>query len=347
MKAYQLTRWQSEGEVREVAVPEPGPGQVLVRIGGAGACHSDLHMMESPGQNPRWRLPFTLGHENAGWVEKPGAGVSGLVSGDPVLVYCIWGCGACGNCRADLEQYCENAVGITDGAGLGHDGGMAEYMLVPAARFLLPLQSLHPRDAAPLADAGLTPYHAVKRSLDLLRPGSTAVIIGAGGLGQMAIQIVKALTPARVIAVDTAEQKLQAASQFGADAVVRSEDQAAKQIRDLTHGKGAEVVLDIVGVDATMKLAAEVARPLGHLTVVGVGGGTLPFNFMRVPLQCSVSTTYYGTKNELLEVIALAQAGKLRAEIEFFTLDQTGEAYRRLRRGAIHGRAVITPGAAP
>jgi alcohol dehydrogenase, propanol-preferring len=343
VKAYQLTKWQSEPEVREVPVPEPQAGQVLVKIGGAGACHSDLHLMESPG-NPLWKLPFTIGHENAGWVEKAGAGVSGLRRGDPVLVYCIWGCGACRNCRADLEQYCENSVGITDGAGLGHDGGVAEYMLVPAARFLLPLNSLHPRDAAPLADAGLTPYHAVRRSLDLLKPGTTAVIIGAGGLGQMAIQIVKALTPARVIAVDAAEQKLQAASQFGADTAVRSGDRAAQEIRDLTAGKGAEVVLDIVGADDTLKLAAEVARPLGHLTVVGVAGGTLPFNFMRVPLQCSVSTTYYGTKNELMEVIALSEAGKLRAEIEFFTIDQAGEAYRRLHRGAINGRAVITPG---
>ena len=344
MKAYQLTRWQAEPEVREVPVPEPQAGQVLVKIGGAGACHSDLHLMESPGQNPLWHLPFTLGHENAGWVEKIGAGVTGLRRGDPVIVYCIWGCGACRNCRADLEQYCETSAGITDGAGLGHDGGLADYLLVPAARFLLPLDGLHPRDAAPLADAGLTPYHAVKGSLDLLKPGSTAVIIGAGGLGQMAIQIVKALSPARVIAVDSAEQKLQAASQLGADVAVRSDDQAAKQIRDLTEGKGAELVLDIVGVDATLKLAAEVARPLGRLTVVGVGGGTLPFNFMRVPLQCAVSTTYYGTKNELIEVVALANAGKLRAQIEFFALDQAGEAYRRLRRGAISGRAVITPG---
>jgi propanol-preferring alcohol dehydrogenase len=160
----------------------------------------------------------------------------------------------------------------------------------------------------------------------------------------MAIQIITALTPARVIAVDTAEQKLQAASRFGADEAVRSGDEAAKQIRDLTRGAGAEVVLDIVGTDATLKLAAEVARPLGHITVVGVAGGTLPFNFMRVPLQCSVSTTYYGTKNELTEVIALAEAGKLRADTEFFTLDQAGEAYQRLRRGAIDGRAVIVPG---
>src|SRR5262249_38702327 len=138
MKAFQLTKWQAEPEVREVPVPEPQPGEVLVKIGGAGACHSDLHLMESPG-NPMWRLPFTLGHENAGWVERTGAGVSGLRAGDPVLVYCIWGCGACGNCRADLEQYCEKSIGITDGAGLGHDGGIAEYLLVPSARFLLPL----------------------------------------------------------------------------------------------------------------------------------------------------------------------------------------------------------------
>ncbi len=344
MKAYQLTRWQAEPEVREVPVPEPQPGQVLVKVGGAGACHSDLHMMESPG-NPLWRLPFTLGHENAGWVEKTGAGVEGLRCGDPVLVYCIWGCGACANCRADLEQYCERSVGITDGAGLGHDGGIAEYLLVPSARFLLPLRSLHPRDAAPLADAGLTPYHAVRRSIELLKPGSTALVIGAGGLGQMAIQILKALTPARVIAVDTAEQKLQAASRLGADHAVRSGDEAAKQIRDLTGGRGAEAVFDIVGVDATMKLAAEVARPLGHITIVGVGGGTLPFSFTSVPLQCSVSTTYYGTKNELIEVIALAEAGKLRADIEFFPIERAGQAYQRLRRGAINGRAVITPGA--
>jgi propanol-preferring alcohol dehydrogenase len=342
VKAYQLSRWQAEPEVREVPVPEPGPGQVLVKIGGAGACHSDLHLIESPG-NPRWRLPFTLGHENAGWVEKAGAGVSGLRPGDPVLVYCIWGWGACEKCRIDLEQYCENSVGITDGAGLGHDGGIAEYMLVPSARFLLPLRTLHPRDAAPLADAGLTPYHAVKRSLQLLKPGSTAVVIGTGGLGQMAIQIIKAITPARVIAVDTAEQKLQAASSKGADQAVRSGDEAATEIRELTGGKGAEVVLDIVGIDATMKLAAEVARPLGQVTVVGVGGGTLPFNFMRVPLQCSFSTTYYGTKNELMEVIELAESARLRADIEFFAIDQAGEAYRRLHRGAVHGRAVITP----
>ena len=346
MKAYQLTKWQADGEMREVPVPEPKAGQVLVKIGGAGACHSDLHFFESDGKNPfqaSWHLPFTLGHENAGWVEQVGAGVTGLHPGDPVIVYCTWGCGACRNCRADLEQYCEKVAVMTEGAGIGHDGGLAEYLLVPAARFLLPLEGLHPRDAAPLADAGLTPYHAVKCSLDLLKPGSTAVIIGAGGLGQMAIQIIKALSPARVIAVDNAEQKLRAATQFGADAVVRSGDEAAKQIRDLTEGKGAEVVLDIVGVDATLKLAAEVARPLGRLTVVGAGLGTLPFNFIQVPLRCAVSTTYYGTKNELLEVVALANAGKLRAEIEFFTLDQAGEAYRRLRRGAIRGRAVISP----
>ncbi len=170
-----------------------------------------------------------------------------------LLIRALPGC----DCRADLEQYCEKSVGITDGAGLGHDGGMAEYLLVPAARFLLPLHSLHPRDAAPLADAGLTPYHAIRRSLDLLKPGSTAVIIGAGGLGQMAIQIVKALTPARVIAVDSADQKLQAASRFGADQAVRSGDEAAKQIRDLTGGAGAEVVLEIVWADATLKLVAE------------------------------------------------------------------------------------------
>ena len=203
MQAFQLVAPQQPPELRVVPVPEPGPGQVLVKVGGAGACHSDLHLMEAPAER-LGRVPFTLGHENAGWVEKLGPGATGFAPGDPVLVYGPWGCGTCANCRLGMENYCEATGGL--GGGLaGNDGGMAPYLLVPATRFLIPLGSLDPREAAPLTDAALTSYHAVKRSLHLLGPGSTAVVIGAGGLGQMAIQILRALSSSTtVVAVDTA-----------------------------------------------------------------------------------------------------------------------------------------------
>ncbi|MGH9764786.1 MAG: alcohol dehydrogenase catalytic domain-containing protein [Blastocatellia bacterium] len=144
MKAFQFVEFRKPGEIREVPVPEPGPGQVLVKIGGAGACHSDLHIleMEKPPEMGSVKIPFTLGHENAGWVEKLGPGTTGCAPGDPVIVYGPWGCGLCANCRMGMENYCEKPGGPTPG-GLGnYDGGMAHYLLVPSGRFLVPLGSL-------------------------------------------------------------------------------------------------------------------------------------------------------------------------------------------------------------
>jgi alcohol dehydrogenase, propanol-preferring len=340
MKAYRMTQWQSAGEFCDVDLREPGPGEVLVKVAGAGVCHSDLHLMDAPALP--YSLPFTLGHENAGWVEMVGSGVSGWNAGDPVVVYSVWGCGRCGACRLGAENYCEVAP-LFCGGGLGLDGGMASHMLVPAARFLCPLDGLDPRRVAPLTDAGLTTYHAVKRSLSVLCPGSTAVVIGAGGLGQMAIQILNALSPARVVAVDVSTEKLAAAKALGADATVVSDDRAADHVRELTHGAGAELVLDIVGSDSTLQLAVAVARRLGHLAVVGIAGGSLPFSYLGVPTELSVASTFYGSIPELLEVIVLAQAGRLTAQTESFALEQAPEVYERLRQGTIQGRAVITP----
>ena len=342
MKAYRMTQWQAAPELGDVDLREPGPGEVLVKIGGAGVCHSDLHVMEYPAGALPYALPFTLGHENAGWVERVGAGVSGVHPGEPVIVYSVWGCGRCAACRLGAENYCEQAP-LFSGCGLGHDGGMASHMLVPAARFLCPLDGLDPCQAAPLTDAGLTTYHAVKRSLSLLRPGSTAVVIGAGGLGQMAIQILQALSPARVVAVDLLADKRAAAQSLGAEVVDATDGHAAECIRDLTHGAGAELVLDIVGSDATLQLAVSVARRLGHLTVVGIAGGSLPFSYLGVPTELSVASTFYGSIPELTEVVTLAQAGKIRPQVELFPLDQVAEVYQRLREGKIHGRAVVTP----
>nr|BFD81776.1 NAD(P)-dependent alcohol dehydrogenase [Streptomyces sp. Xyl84] len=346
MRAFQLVGWRKPPELREVPVPEAGPGQVLVKVAGAGACHSDLHIMEAPGP-PRGlatELPFTLGHENAGWVERLGPGVTGFTPGDPVIVYGSWGCGICAACRQGRENYCQRLGGQGPGLGGGHDGGMAEYLLVPGPRYLIPLGSLDPRQAAPLSDAGLTSYHAVKRSLHLLGPGSTAVVIGAGGLGQVTIQILRALTTATtVVAVDTDSGKRETAKHMGADEALPPGDEAVARIRDLTGQQGAELVLDMVGIDPTLRMAAQVARVLGHLTIVGLGGGALPVNFTSPPHECSVASPYWGTLPELMEVITLAQQEKIRVLVEHFPLERAAEAYQLLHDGKIRGRAVITP----
>ena len=345
MQAFQLVEWQKPAELREVPVPEPGPGQILIKVGGAGACHSDLHIMEAPAPPKPCKLPFTLGHENAGWVEKLGPGTTGFAPGDSVIVYGPWGCGTCKNCRMGKENYCENAGGAARGGGLGgYDGGMAPYLLVPSTRFLVPLGTLDPREAAPLTDAALTSYHAVKRSLHLLGAGSTAVLIGVGGLGQMAIQVLRALSAATtIIAVDTAADKLAIAQRMGADEGLLSGDEAVTRIKDMTRGQGADLVLDMVGVNPTLQMAAQVAKVLGHVTIVGLGGGALPVNFLSPPHECSVASTYWGFITELMEVVSLAQAGKIQMLVEHFPLERTGEAYHLLHDGKIQGRAVITP----
>ena len=344
MLALQLTRWQHPPELREVAVPDPGPGEVLIKIGGAGACHSDLHLMEWPEGQLDFQPPFTLGHENAGWVEAIGAGVRGLQRGDAVAVYGPWGCGHCAACRRSSENYCERQRELrVMGGGLGLDGGMAEYMLVPSSRLLLPLGELDPREAAPLSDAALTPYHAIKRSLHKLSPGSTAVVIGVGGLGNMAVQILAAVSPAQIVAVDTSPAKLALAAEAGAAVTVEAGEGAAEQIQDATHGRGAELVIDVVGSDDTLALAAQSGRFEGDVALVGLAGGELPVSFFSQPYECSISTTYWGSAIELMEVLELARSGRIRTHVERFALRDAMEAYERLRRGDIAGRAVVCP----
>ncbi|MGN6201745.1 MAG: NAD(P)-dependent alcohol dehydrogenase [Solirubrobacterales bacterium] len=344
MKAYQLTEWEHPAELREVDVPEPGPGQVLVKIGGAGACHSDLHLMEWPPGTLSFDVPFTLGHENAGWVAAVGAGAEGVEEGEAVAVYGPWGCGRCRACRLSAENYCEHQAEIgAFGGGLGRDGGMAEYMLVPSPRLLLPLGDLDPRDAAPLSDAALTPYHAIKRSLHLLVPGSTAVVIGVGGLGHMGVQILRVLTPAQIIAVDLSEEKLRLAAEVGADHEVKAGESAAEEIREITGGRGAELVVDMVGSDDSIATAVAVSRFESHLTIVGLAGGKFEFGFGALPFEAQLNIPYWGTAIELEECLELARQGKIHAHVEHFSLDDAPRAYEKMRAGELDGRAVITP----
>ncbi len=229
------------------------------------------------------------------------------------------------------------------GGGLGRDGGMAEYMLVPAARLLIPLGDLDPCEAAPLSDAALTPYHAIKRSLHKLTPGSSTVVIGVGGLGHMAVQILHAVSPARIVAVDSSPEKLALAAEVGAEVTVPAGPDAAEAILEAVGGRGAELVLDFVGNDDTLALAARCGRFEGDIALVGLAGGTLPFSFFSQPYECSISTTYWGSAIELIEVLELARAGRIHAHVERHHLDQAAEVYERLRRGEISGRAVVCP----
>jgi alcohol dehydrogenase, propanol-preferring len=348
MKALRLINWKTDPELVEVPKPTPGPGEVIVRIGGAGACHSDLHVMHDfePGVMP-WKVPFTLGHENAGWVDSVGDGVTTVAEGDAVAVYGAWGCGTCSRCQQGFENYCENpgeAPVVSGGGGLGLDGGMAEYLLVPAERLLVRLpDGLEPATAAPLTDAGLTPYHAIRRSWSKMTPTSTVVVIGVGGLGHVAVQLVKATTAARVIAVDNRHDALQLATQVGADHVVTSDDQAVGAIKDLTAGHGADVLLDCVGAQATIELARAAARPLGDATIVGIGGGSVALSFFSQPFEVSIQTTYWGFRPELVELLDLAARGLVHVESSTYSLDDAAQAYRDLHDGNVHGSAVVVP----
>jgi propanol-preferring alcohol dehydrogenase len=345
MKALQITSWKHAPEAVEVDEPEPGPGEVVVKIGGAGACHSDLHLLHEfeAGMLP-FEPPFTLGHENAGWVHALGAGVGWLEVGQPVAVYGSWGCGTCKRCREGMENYCERQAEIgVYGGGLGLDGGMAKLMRVPSARLLVPLTRLDPAEAAPLTDAGLTPYHAIRRSLHLLPPGSTAVVVGVGGLGHLAVQMLRVLTAATVIAVDPRESARQLAKDGGADLALAPGSEAIEHVRDTTKGAGADLVVDVVGSDETLQMATAMSRPMGHVTLVGLAGGSVPFSFFSQPYEVSLATTYWGTIPELMEVIALAEAGHLHPQIERFGLDEAAQVYERLAAGEIAGRAVVVP----
>jgi len=287
-------------------------------------------------------MPFTLGHEIAGWVDATGPGVTGFSVGDAVAVYGIIGCGTCASCLAGRDNECRRVP--PSGVGLGRDGGMAEFVSVPA-RQLVPIGSLDVTQAAPLTDAGLTPYHAITITSRNLVPGSTCVVIGVGGLGHMAIQILRATTATRIVALDTRHEALALARDLGAEHAFLSDADAAGRIRDLVGPApgGAEVVLDFVGSTPTLEIARSVVMAGGDVGIVGLAGGTLPVSFGMLPMEARVSIPFWGTKAELAEVLALGQSGRITAHVETFRLADAAGAYDRLRRGDLRGRAVIIP----
>lgn len=346
MRAVVFEQFKTFPTIKDVERPVPGPGEVLLKIAGAGACHSDVGIFHDFEADPTGLMtpPFVLGHENSGWVEEVGEGVTGVTVGEAYLVYGPIGCGRCPACSRGQDTYCARPTDVGYLAtGLGRNGGMAEYMTAPA-RNLVPLGTeVDPVDAAPLADAGLTPYHAVKRVLPHLAGGGrSALAIGLGGLGLVGVQILRALTGATVIATDMKEEAMAAAADLGAVTVPGGEGQADR-IREVTGGRGVDAVFDFVGADPTIALAASVVAQRGALTVVGIGAGTYPWNFFGVPYEVNFSSTYWGTIEDLHEVVAMYQAGQIVPNVERYSLDDALEAYRKLQDGELSARAVVVP----
>jgi propanol-preferring alcohol dehydrogenase len=344
MKALQYRTIGAPPEVVEIETPEPGPGQVRLKVTAAGVCHSDEFVMSLPEDQYTYGLPLTLGHEGAGTVDKIGEGVVGVQVGDSVAVYGPWGCGACYTCAQGKENYCPHAadLGIAP-PGLGAPGAMAEYMIVDNARHLVPLGELDPVRNVSLTDAGLTPYHAIKPSLAKLVPGSVAVVIGTGGLGHIGIQILRAMSSATVVALDVNEDKLTLAREVGAHHAFLSNDDAIAEVKNLTHGLGAQAVFDFVGIQPTMTLGQAMIRVEGDQVLVGVGSGSLPVGMLDKPYEATVRSPYWGNRPELFEVLELARSGAVHVETEVFTLDDAPRAYERLHAGNLRGRAVVVP----
>ena len=344
MVAYRIVAWGRPPELVEVPVPEPGPGEVLVEVAGNGLCHSDLTMAQMPGDMAEalgWHLPFTLGHEVGGRIAGLGAGVSGYGEGEAVALVSPTSCGTCAACRRGHDSACPHGLA---GRGYGRDGGLARYVVAPAPRAVVKIGALDPLVAGPLTDAGATSHHAVDRVVPRLPEGSTAVVVGVGGLGAFAVQLLRALTPARVLAIDTNPARRALALDLGAHEVI--EDVGALDVgRDAAGGRGAvEVVLDFVGVDATIAGGLTAVRPYGAYGLVGSAGGTLrrPW-FGTLPRDADVFTFQGSSLADVQAVVALAEAGLVRSDVDVFPLSRVGEAYAAMGAGTVRGRAVVTP----
>jgi len=340
MRAYRLQAWGRPPEFADIEIPRAGPGEVLLKMAAVGLCGSDIHMFHAPAGALPFNPPFTLGHENAGWVAECGAGVTGLKEGMPVLASSVNSCGHCQMCLQGRDEYCSRSVSMST-RGVGMDGGLADYLVVPQ-HSLIPLQQLAPAHAAPLADAGGTSYHAVRFAGEVLAPGSAALVIGAGGLGSFAIQYLRQLYGTQIIVVDKSRSRLAYAQRLGALDVLEAGEQNAEQIKSLSHGRGVEAVLDFVGTDDSMQLAAASARPLGRIVICGMGAGTLRVSWGKLAPGCQAMLSIGFSLKELREVVALAEQERLVIDTEEFSFSRTPEAYGRLERGELTGRAVVT-----
>ncbi len=342
MKAARLHEY-GDDRLHLDEVPDPslrGPHDVIVRIGGAGVCRTDLHVMEGI-----WRgiqdpaLPYTLGHENAGWVEEVGPSVTTLRPGDAVIVHPLVTDGVCPACRKGEDMHCEHA----EFPGLNVDGGFAQYLKTVERSALKLEEGLAPKDVAAYADAGLTAYRAVKKALPLLPPGSRCAVIGIGGLGHIGVQCLRAMSGAEIIAVDTSDEALRMASGMGADRVVKAGDDAVAQVRELSHGRGVEVVLDFVGELGTTAQGPAMLAVGGTYFVIGYGGRVDLSAIEIISREISVVGSLVGSFCELSELMALAAHGKVKLKTREYRFEDVNTALADLRDGRLHGRGVLVP----
>jgi NAD+-dependent secondary alcohol dehydrogenase Adh1 len=331
-------------KLRLETVDEPGvsgPFDVIVRIGGAGLCRTDLHIVEGQWEEKSGvRLPYTLGHENAGWVHEVASAVTNVAVGDAVIVHPLMSCGLCRACRAGDDMHCSDS----SFPGITIDGGFATFLRT-SARSLVKLDpGLHPKDVAALADAGLTAYHAVKKAAGLLWPGTKAVVIGAGGgLGHIGIQSLKALTPAEIVAVDVSEQALALAGQLGAEHTVLVDGSQVEQVLALTDGAGAEVVIDFVGEKGAIEDGVAMLRRAGTYYVIGYGESLNVPTIDIIASEINFAGNLVGTYNDLAELMTLASQGKVRLHTEEYPLGAINEAMSDLDSGRLQGRAILIP----
>jgi len=324
-------------------VPDPtiqGPHDVIVRIGGAGVCRTDLHVMEGIWrgiQDPR--LPYTLGHENAGWVEEVGPSVTTVRPGDAVIVHPLMTDGVCPACRRGEDMHCEHG----EFPGLNVDGGFAQYLRTVERSTLKLEEGLAPKDVAAYADAGLTAYRAVKKATAVLPPGSRCAVIGIGGLGHIGVQCLRAMSGAEIIAVDVSDEALQLARRMGADSVVKAGEDAVEHVRELTGGRGVEAVLDFVGEQGTTVQGPAMLAGGGTYFVIGYGGRVDLSAIEIISREISVVGSLVGSFSELSELMALAARGKVKLETREYSLEEVNAALADLRDGRLHGRGVLVP----
>ena len=341
MKAVRLHKFHEMPVIDEV--PEPtisGPLDVIVKVGGAGVCRTDLHIMEGQWDAAMGTpLPYILGHENAGWVHEVGSGVSNVAVGDTVILHPLVTCGLCRACRAGDDMHCENNAF----PGLSRDGGMAEYLLTSARACVKLDPSTRPQDVAALADAGITAYHAVRKAIPLLYPGTTAVVIGAGGLGHIGIQCLAELTGTNIIVVDRNPDALKLASELGAHHTVVADGTQVDAVRELTGGHGARVVFDFVAEQGAEQDGWNMTRPGGSYFVIGYGGTLHIPTLDIISTERNIIGNIVGTYNDLAELMDLAQAGQVTLHTRTYPLDAATDALAELDAGRVRGRAILVP----
>jgi NAD+-dependent secondary alcohol dehydrogenase Adh1 len=338
MRAAVLREYGEPLEFEERPMPEPtAPGQVVVRIGAAGVCATDLHSIDGLMEPAGVALPRVLGHENAGWVHAVAADVSGVRPGDPVIVYPAISCGLCLPCRRGMDMHCERHEFV----GLSLDGGFAEYLLVPERSLIVLPPGLDPRAVAPHADAGVTAYHAVKRLAHLSLPGTTAVVIGVGGVGHIALQLIRELGSGAVIAVDTHEDRRRLARELGADEVLGGDGSVVSSVRELTNGRGADLVFDFAGTDQTHADALNMLAHTGTFSIVGYQGVVSTPSAPLAVGEQTIAGNLVGSWPDLWELLQLHAAGRLTLRTTTSPMSDVNEVLARLRAGEITGRAVL------